>query len=45
MSYRGYRLYKDYISWVAFKGNNNEALRAWSPAQLKYMIDQLLIKS
>lgn len=40
MKYRGYTIYKDFISWVAYKGINSEALRAWSPAQLRYLIDQ-----
>lgn len=44
MKYKGYTLYKDFISWVAYKGNNNEALRSWSPSQLRYLIDQLEVK-
>lgn len=45
MKYRGYTIYKDFISWVAYNGSNSAALRAWSPDQLRYQIDQLLTKS
>jgi hypothetical protein len=43
MKYRGYTIYKDFISWVAYAGSNDNALRAWTTDQLRYLIDQELI--